>query len=74
MKRRQIVAISVLVAAAAAIAVLPSIVAAQQSNTIKVGLILSMTVRYEGAASELLRAPDKLNALIGLAKPETVSA
>ena len=32
------------------------------------------TVRYEGAASELLRAPDKLNALIGLAKPETVSA
>jgi branched-chain amino acid transport system ATP-binding protein len=32
------------------------------------------TVRYEGAASELLRAPDKLNALIGLAKPETVTA
>jgi branched-chain amino acid transport system substrate-binding protein len=52
-KRRQIVANSVLVAAAAAMAVLPSIVAAQQSNTVKVGLILSMTGPFASTGKQI---------------------
>ena len=53
MKRRQIVANFVLVAAAAAMAVLPSIVAAQQSNTVKVGLILSMTGPFASTGKQI---------------------
>ena len=52
MKRRQIVANSVLVAAAA-MAVLPSIVAAQQSKTVKVGLILSMTGPFASTGKQI---------------------
>jgi branched-chain amino acid transport system substrate-binding protein len=52
-KRRQIVANSVLVAATAAMAVLPSIVAAQQSNTVKVGLILSMTGPFASTGKQI---------------------
>lgn len=39
----------------------------------KVVVLDQGTVRHEGAASELLRAPDKLNALIGLNKSQAVT-
>lgn len=53
MKRRQFVANTVLVAAAAAMAVVPATAAAQQSNSVKVGLILSMTGPFASTGKQI---------------------